>query len=74
MVLRRISNTWSKVDDSKVTFNFIDLLAFRNISNEIASTLNVVHQSPQVIILKNGEVVYHTSHGAILDFDINEYI
>lgn len=74
MVLRRITNTWSKVDDSMLDFNFLDLLAFRNISDEIASILNVMHESPQVIILKNREVVFHTSHGAILDFDINEYI
>ncbi|GGG46701.1 thioredoxin family protein [Croceivirga lutea] len=74
MVLRRITTSWSTIDTSQVDFNFLDLLAYRNISNAIASKLNVVHQSPQVILLRNGEVVFHTSHGAIMDFDIKKFL
>lgn len=74
MVLRRITTSWSSIDTSQVDFNFLDLLAYRNISNAIASKLNVVHQSPQVILLRNGEVVFHTSHGAIMDFDIKKFL
>jgi bacillithiol system protein YtxJ len=44
---------------------YLDLLAHRNISNEIADRLKVRHESPQVIIVKNGGVLYHASHGAI---------
>ncbi len=49
----------------EVKFYYLDLLAFRPISNAIADQLNVIHQSPQVILLRNGEVIYHTSHHAI---------
>jgi len=41
---------------------FLDLLSFRDISNAIAQRFGVTHQSPQVILLSKGEVVYHTSH------------
>lgn len=46
-------------------FYYLDLLAFRPISNKIAQDLKVTHQSPQVIVLKNGKAVFDTSHHAI---------
>ncbi|MEL1244406.1 bacillithiol system redox-active protein YtxJ [Flavobacterium sp. DGU11] len=44
---------------------FLDLIANRHISNEIASRFGVVHQSPQIIVIKGGKSVYHASHGGI---------
>lgn len=44
---------------------YLDLLAHRDISNQIAEQFQVRHQSPQVIIIKNNEVVYHESHWRI---------
>ena len=34
----------------------------RELSNEIAETFNVIHQSPQIILIKNGKALYDTSH------------
>ncbi|MFN0199896.1 MAG: bacillithiol system redox-active protein YtxJ [Bacteroidia bacterium] len=45
--------------------HYLDLLNYRSLSHEIAHTFSVPHQSPQVIVLKNGEVVYAASHQAI---------
>lgn len=44
---------------------FLDLIQYRELSNLIAEHLNVVHQSPQVILIKNSEVLHHTSHTSI---------
>lgn len=44
---------------------FLDLLEHRDISNEIALRFEVVHQSPQLILIKNGKAVYTTSHSDI---------
>lgn len=44
---------------------FLDLLAHRNISNEIASRFNIIHQSPQILLIKNGKCVYDESHDGI---------
>ncbi|MCF6132290.1 bacillithiol system redox-active protein YtxJ [Flavobacterium wongokense] len=44
---------------------FLDLLEHRDISNEIAHRYNVIHQSPQVIIIKNGKAIYDASHERI---------
>jgi len=46
-------------------FNYLDLLKYRNISNHIADVLKVHHQSPQIIVLINGEVTYTSSHHSI---------
>ncbi|PKB18214.1 bacillithiol system redox-active protein YtxJ [Flavobacterium sp. 5] len=44
---------------------FLDLLEYRDISNEIATRFNVFHQSPQLILIKDGKSVYDVSHDAI---------
>ena len=44
---------------------FLDLLEHRDISNEIASRFGVMHQSPQLILIKQGTAVYDTSHSDI---------
>lgn len=44
---------------------YLDLIAYRNISNEIAEVFKVEHQSPQILLVKNGIVIYHTSHESI---------
>lgn len=47
------------------TFYKLDLLSFREVSNAIASHTSVEHQSPQVIVLKDGKAVYSASHASI---------
>ncbi len=37
----------------------------RAVSNETAEKLGVAHQSPQALLLKDGAVAWHASHGAI---------
>lgn len=49
----------------KAAFHYLDLQAFRPISNLIAQELKVTHQSPQIIVLKDKKVIYTTSHHAI---------
>ena len=50
------------IDSSKVELYFLDLLKFRKLSNEISYKLNIIHQSPQVIVVRDKKVVYHDSH------------
>jgi bacillithiol system protein YtxJ len=55
-------------------FNYLDLLTYRNVSNYIAKELNVIHQSPQIIVLKNKEVVFRDSHHSIEPAKIKKYL
>ncbi|MFM1791884.1 MAG: hypothetical protein RLZZ252_238 [Bacteroidota bacterium] len=46
----------------KADFYYLDLIAYRNISNAIAEDFHVFHESPQVIVIKNGEAIFDASH------------
>jgi bacillithiol system protein YtxJ len=61
-------------DDADVKLYYLDLITYRNISNKIAEMFGVFHESPQLIILKDGNVVHHASHSAISAESIQEYI
>jgi bacillithiol system protein YtxJ len=49
----------------EVIFYYLDLLKHRDISNKIAADFEVVHQSPQLIVMENGVVTNHASHNLI---------
>jgi bacillithiol system protein YtxJ len=59
---------------NQVTTYFLDLLAYREISNAISLRFNVVHQSPQLLLIKNGESVYHVSHSDIDAEDLKRWV
>jgi bacillithiol system protein YtxJ len=44
---------------------YLDLLAHRDVSNEIARRFGVVHQSPQILLIRDGECFYTASHSDI---------
>ncbi len=48
-----------------VSYYFLDLLEYRPVSNKIEHDLDVVHQSPQLIVLKDGRAVNNMSHQGI---------
>lgn len=48
--------------DSKPELYFLDLIAYRAISNKIAEDLNVRHESPQLLVIENGKIVNNASH------------
>jgi bacillithiol system protein YtxJ len=63
MALKQFENEFNSSD--KVTPYFLDLIAHRDISNEIATRFGVTHQSPQLILIKEGKAVYNVSHSDI---------
>ena len=63
MALKQFENEFNNSD--KVTPYFLDLIAHRDISNEIATRFGVYHQSPQLILIKEGKAVYNVSHSDI---------
>jgi bacillithiol system protein YtxJ len=53
---------------------YLDIIGYREISNAIAHRFNVVHESPQVLVIKNGTVVAQASHGAISGLDLKAFV
>jgi bacillithiol system protein YtxJ len=64
MAMNRLQREWTE-EGNKVKAYYLDLIQYRNISNAIAEKFGVYHESPQVIVIKNGEVVHNDSHMGI---------
>ena len=55
-------------------FYYLDLLKYRPISNKIAEDFHVFHQSPQVLVIRNGECIFEESHNGINMEEINDQL
>ena len=44
---------------------YLDLIAFRGVSDSIANRYNVVHESPQILVINNGECTFNASHSDV---------
>ena len=64
MALRQFESQF-EADNTSVKLYFLDLLSFKDISNEIAIRFQVFHESPQLIVLKDGNTIHHSSHHQI---------
>ena len=65
----RVERQWAEAGLEDVKAYYLDLLAHRSVSNLIADQLGVRHQSPQLLLLQDGDCVYHASH---LGINLNE--
>ena len=63
-VLKQFENTYN-IPADQMGIYFLDLIEYRPISNEIANRFGVIHQSPQLIVLKDGKAVFDSSHESI---------
>ena len=73
MVLRNFESTYSLTNEQMKLY-FLDLLAYRDVSDEVGYTFQVMHQSPQVIVIKNGIAVAHASHHGIRAEELHNFI
>lgn len=71
MALGRLER--AKVPDN-ADFYYLDLIAHRDISSKIAEDFHVPHESPQILIIKNGSCTYNESHMGIAMDDIAEQV
>lgn len=55
-----------------IDFYYLDLIAYRSLSNHIAEIMQVQHESPQILVIKDGKCTYHESHMGIQFDDIIE--
>jgi bacillithiol system protein YtxJ len=60
------------VPPENVCFHYLDLLENRTVSNLVADHFEVIHASPQILMIRNGSCIYDESHQAITMEDINE--
>ncbi|MBT8252451.1 MAG: bacillithiol system redox-active protein YtxJ [Bacteroidia bacterium] len=72
MVLNQFVDRFD-LDEERVDLYYLDLLACRQLSDEVGYRFQVMHQSPQLLVIKKGEVIAHDSHGAINTIDLNRF-
>lgn len=74
MSLDRLLRNWKTDDQKKIMPYFLDLISNRPLSNQIEVEFGIPHESPQVIIVKEGKAIYDNSHFGISYQEIMEQV
>jgi bacillithiol system protein YtxJ len=64
MVKKRFELDWDKLPGDMPLY-FLDLIKHRDLSNKVASDFQVYHESPQLLMIKDGECILDLSHGHV---------
>jgi len=62
---RILTSEYNDEVQAKADVYYLDLISFREVSNEIASRYSVYHESPQILVIKDGKCVYDASHSEV---------
>ncbi len=73
MVMNQFVGSYDLTTDD-LDLYYLDLLNFREISNEVGYKFQVMHESPQILVIKNGVTVAHASHGGINEVDLVKFV
>lgn len=70
-----VMETFLEDNEKELEYEFIDVIANRERSNEVAETYGIEHESPQVIILDDsGDVIWDAAHRSITEHAIKEAV
>ncbi len=72
MMLRRFESTWAGLE-TDTAFYLLDLVRYRELSDALADRFDLRHQSPQVLLIRQGELVASASHGDIAGLNPGDY-
>jgi len=61
-------------EHKKLKVYYLDLLNYRNVSNEVGDYFQVIHQSPQLLVIKNGVSIFDVSHNDITIINLSRFI
>jgi len=64
MAKKKFEFEWDSLP-AETPLYFLDLISHRNISNAIAEIFKVHHESPQLLLIKDGECIFEASHSEI---------
>ncbi len=72
-IIKQFENSFDQ-EMSSLKIYYLDLLSYREISDEIGYQFQVIHQSPQLLVIKNEVAVAHASHYDIMSIDLKKYL
>ena len=69
--LSRFERAWGDTENAAF---YLDLIAYRPISLEIAEKFGIQHQSPQVLVINKGDCTYSATHWDISVDELKPYL
>lgn len=64
-VLKNFEKDIDSADFDQFEFYMLDLLKYRAVSNHISEFYDITHESPQLLHIRKGTVISHSSHSNI---------
>lgn len=69
MVKKQFETAYT-LKENEADLYYLDLLNYRDVSNAVSTRFKVIHESPQLLVIKQEKVIVHVSHGAINELDL----
>ena len=73
MVMRQFEKDYP-FSEAAADLHYLDVLKHREVSNLVANTFEVRHESPQLIIIERGAVKVSASHGGVNNLNISDLV
>ncbi len=73
-MVRRTFETQHASAEGKADLYLLHIQHHRQLSSEVSGLFGIRHESPQLLIIKNGQVVHHASHGQISYTDLSDWV
>ena len=73
MVMKQFESLFNE-ENKQLKVYYLDLLNFREVSSKLSEVFQVIHQSPQLLVIKNGISVYNESHYEITKVNLSKYV
>ena len=73
MVIKQFESLFNE-ENKQLKVYYLDLLNFREVSSKLSEVFQVIHQSPQLLVIKNGISVYDESHFGITKVNLSKFI
>lgn len=74
MAYDRMQRSWKEEEMGGIKPYYLDLIAYRSVSNQIAQTFNIEHESPQLLLIAKGNCVYNASHMEISYMELKKQL
>lgn len=72
MAKSKIERQWADAGLENAKLYYLDLLSYRPVSQQVAQQFRVQHESPQLLLIQDGECTYHASHNGIRLSDVKQ--
>ena len=73
MVIKQFESLFNE-ENKQLKVYYLDLLNYREVSSKVSEVFQVIHQSPQLLVIKNGISVYNESHYEITKVNLSKYV